>query len=129
MQKLFEELKFRDGLIPAVVTARDGQVLVLCYMDREALRKTLESGLVHVFRRSRGQVMMKGETSGHTQRVQEIRIDCEGNSLLLVVDQKVAVCHKGYETCYFRRYLPERDAFEVCARKVFDPQEIYGGPA
>ena len=127
MQNLFEKLTFQDGLIPAVVTDEDGQVLTLCYMDREALRKTLESGLVHVFRRSRGQVMMKGETSGHTQRVREMRIDCEGNSLLFVVEQKVGACHKGYETCYFRRYVPERDAFEVCARKLFDPQQVYGG--
>lgn len=132
MQTLIDAIRFKDGLVPAVVADVDGQVLVLCYMDREALQKTLSSGLVHVFRRSRGRVMLKGETSGHTQRVKEVRIDCDGNSLLFIVEQKVAVCHTGYATCYYRRYLPQGDAFEICAERVFDPQAVYGaqeGPA
>ena len=127
MQALLDAIRFKDGLVPAVVADGEGQVLVLCYMDRAALEKTLSSGLVHVFRRSRGRVMLKGETSGHTQTVKEVRIDCDGNSLLFVVEQKVAVCHAGYSTCYYRRYLPERDAFEICAERVFDPQAVYGG--
>jgi len=126
MQALLDAIRFKDDLVPAVVADTDGQVLVLCYMDREALEKTLSSGLVHVFRRSRGRVMLKGETSGHTQAVKEIRIDCDGNSLLFVVEQKVAVCHTGYSTCYYRRYLPGEDAFEICAQRVFDPEAVYG---
>jgi len=126
MEALLEEIKFKDGLVPAVVVETDGTVLVLCYMDREALEKTLRTGLIHVFRRSRGRVMLKGETSGHTQHVEEVRIDCEGNSLLFVVRQRVAVCHTGYSTCYYRRYVPEADAFEICAERVFDPQDVYG---
>lgn len=126
MQALLDAIRFKDGLVPAVVADTDGQVLVLCYMDREALEKTLQSGLIHVFRRSRGRVMLKGETSGHTQAVKEMRIDCDGNSLLFTVEQKVAVCHAGYVTCYYRRYLPEQDAFEICAERVFDPEAVYG---
>lgn len=126
MKALLDEIQFRDGLIPAVVVEADGTVLVLCYMDREALDKTLQSGLIHVFRRSRGRVMLKGETSGHTQRVREVRVDCDGNSLLFVVEQRVAVCHAGYSTCYYRRYVPEGDGFEICAERVFDPQVVYG---
>ena len=126
MEALLNGIRFKDGLVPAVIADAAGQVLVLCYMDREALGKTLQSGLIHVFRRSRGRVMLKGETSGHTQQVKEVRIDCEGNSLLFIVEQRVAACHTGYSTCYYRRYLPERDEFEVCAERVFDPDAVYG---
>ncbi|MGD2174641.1 MAG: phosphoribosyl-AMP cyclohydrolase [Candidatus Brocadiaceae bacterium] len=127
MDELLGRLNFQDDLIPAVIVEADGRVLTLCYMDEEALRKTLETEQVHVFRRSRGRVMMKGETSGHVQRVIEMRVDCAGNSLLFVVEQEVAPCHAGYPTCYYRRYLPEQDALEVCEERVFDPDAVYGG--
>ena len=129
MDELLQELHFKGGLIPTVIAEADGQVLVLCYMDAEALRQTLESGLVHVFRRSRGRVMLKGETSGHTQRVREVRVDCEGNSLLIVVEQKVAACHAGYRTCYYRRRDPDTGALEVCEERIFDPAKVYEGPS
>jgi phosphoribosyl-AMP cyclohydrolase len=103
---LYDVLVFNEqGLIPAVIQDdASGQVLTLCYMNREALDKTLETGLVHVFRRSTGRLMMKGETSGHTQTAKSILIDCEGKSLTIKIDQKVAACHKNYFTCYFREY-------------------------
>jgi len=126
VENLLKVLRFRDGLIPAVITAAGGEVLTLCYMDEEALRRTFETGLVHVFRRSRGRVMLKGETSGHVQRVREVRVDCEGNSLLFAVDQEVGACHVGYFTCYYRRYRPEGDVLEVCEQRVFDPDAVYG---
>ncbi len=126
MERLLEELTFQDGLVPAVIADERGTVLVLCYVDREALRKTLETGQVHVFRRSRGRVMLKGQTSGHTQQVREVRVDCEGNSLLFVVAQEVAACHMGYYSCYFRRYDAEADALAVCEERVFDPGAVYG---
>jgi len=125
MEAMMQELHFEDGLIPAVIVEADGQVLTLCYMDREALGRTLQSGQVHVFRRSRGRVMLKGQTSGHTQRVREVRVDCAGNSLLIVVEQKVAACHAGYRTCYYRRREPATGALEVCERRVFDPDRVY----
>jgi phosphoribosyl-AMP cyclohydrolase len=126
MQNLVDKLNFRDGLIPAVIVEEDGQVLTLCYMDREALRRTLESGQVHVFRRSRGRVMKKGQTSGHTQQVRQLKVDCEGNSLLVVVKQNVAACHAGYRTCFYRMYDPESDRLLISEEKAFDPEEVYG---
>ena len=124
---LADHLNFNDrGLIPTIIfDAKDNQPLTLCYLDREALEKTLQSGMVHVFRRSRGRVMLKGETSGHTQRVVEILVDCEGNSLAIKVEQKVAACHTGYYTCYYRRYNPQTDALEAQGEPVFDPKKVY----
>jgi phosphoribosyl-AMP cyclohydrolase len=121
VENLLRAIVFQNGLVPAVIVEADGQVLTLCYMDREALQRTLQTGLVHVFRRSKGRLMLKGETSGHVQRVREVRIDCEGKSLLVVVEQHVAACHAGYRTCYFRRYRPESDELEVCEEKAFEP--------
>jgi len=127
MENLLMELKFRDGLIPAVVAdAASGRVLTLCYMNEAALRETLRTGFVHVFRRSKGRVMKKGETSGHTQRVVELRVDCEGNSLLLAVEQRVAACHTGHMSCYFRRYAAETDSLVEAEPKLFDPHAVYG---
>jgi len=125
--RIFDEIKFDEkGLIPAVIFEEGiGRVLTLCYMNREAVEKTIETGYVHVFRRSRGKLMKKGETSGHTQEVKGIYIDCEGNSLLISVKQNVAGCHKGYMSCYFRRYDPSADSFEIVEERVFDPDKVY----
>ncbi|MBI2560263.1 MAG: phosphoribosyl-AMP cyclohydrolase, partial [Planctomycetes bacterium] len=112
--QLLSEIKFNDkGLIPAVIAdVVDNCVLTLCYMNEEALRKTIETGKVYVFRRSQNKLMLKGETSGHIQIVKEIFFDCEGNSLVFKVEQKVAACHAGYRTCYFRRYNPRTDSVQ-----------------
>jgi len=125
--KILEYVKFDpNGLIPAIIyNAGDNRPLTLCYMDREALQRTVETGLVHVFRRSKGRVMIKGEQSGHTQRVEEIRIDCEGNSLAIRVTQKVAACHAGYFSCYYRRYDAASGKLEVTDQRVFDPEKVY----
>jgi len=122
-----DELVFDDkGLIPAIIArAEDNRPLTLCYMNREALRRTLETGKVHVFRRSRGRLMLKGEHSGHIQEVRRVFVDCEGKSLLFLVTQHVAACHKGYPSCYFREYQPERDRLEVVEERVFDPDAVY----
>jgi len=124
---LTDHVRFQDdGLIPAVIVDDvSGQALTLCYMNEDALAKTLETGEVHVFRRSQGRVMKKGETSGHTQTVKGIFIDCEGNSLVIRVGQKVAACHTGYFTCYFTKYNPQTDTTEVIGEKIFEPGEVY----
>jgi phosphoribosyl-AMP cyclohydrolase len=80
---------------------------------------------VHVFRRSKGRLMKKGGTSGHTQAVKKIYIDCEGNSLLIRVDQKVAACHTGHFSCYFTRYNPDTGRTETVGEPVFNPDEVY----
>ena len=125
--KLLDELKYNsDGLIPAIIQdASDGQVLVLCYMNRDALEATVKTGKVHLFRRSLGRLMIKGETSGHVQTVRGVRVDCEGKSLLIKVDQKVGACHTGHFTCYFTKYNPQTDTTETIGEKVFEPGDVY----
>lgn len=93
-----------DGLVPAVaVDAVTGQVLMLAYVNREALEATLRTGHATYFSRSRGRLWMKGETSGNVQRVREVRIDCDGDALLFVVDQRgTGACHTGEWSCFFR---------------------------
>ena len=126
MEKLLSLLKFSDkGLIPAIIQdERSKEVLTLCYLNREALEKTLEEGFVYVFRRSKNMLMKKGETSGCVQAVKSLCIDCEGNSILLKVDQKLAGCHEGYFTCYFRQV--DRDGnITTLGERLFDPKKVY----
>ncbi len=114
-----------QGLMPVVIQdATSLQVLTLCYMNRAALERTLQEGKVHVFRRAQQQLMLKGVSSGHVQRVKEIFLDCEGKSLVMRVEQHVAACHEGYFTCYFRQVLPD-GTLQVVDRKRFDPSKVY----
>ena len=128
MTSLLEVIKFNDqGLVPAVIQdAKTKQVLTLAYLNREALDKSLKEGKVYVFRRSQGRLMLKGETSGHIQLIKEVRVDCDGKSLVLLVSQKVAACHAGYFTCYFRR-VSRAGKLQTIGRKVFDPKKVYHG--
>lgn len=113
------------GLIPAIIQdQKTKKVLTLCYMNKEALDKTLKEGRIYVFRRSKSRLMMKGETSGHTQVVKEVYIDCEGNSILFLVDQNVAACHAGYFTCYYRR-ANKKGELEITEKQVFKPEDKY----
>jgi phosphoribosyl-ATP pyrophosphohydrolase/phosphoribosyl-AMP cyclohydrolase len=100
-----EDLRFdANGLIPAIAQdGENGQVLMHAYMNAEALAKTLETGFVHYFSRSRGRLWRKGEESGHVQRVRAIRYDCDADTLLLDVEQTVAACHTGHRSCFYRR--------------------------
>lgn len=93
-----------NGLIPAIAQdARTGQVLMQAYMSEESLRRTLETGTAWYWSRSRQELWNKGATSGHVQRVKEIRMDCDGDSLLLLVEQEGGACHEGTYTCFTRR--------------------------
>jgi len=125
--QIMSGLKFdaSTGLIPAIIQDRKSQkVLTLCYMNEIALRGTLDTGYIHLFRRSQNKLMKKGETSGHTQAVVEFRPDCEGKSLLFIIDQKVAGCHKGYLSCYFEK-IETSGARTVTDPLVFDPKKVY----
>ena len=114
-----------QGLLPTVIQdAKTKQVLTLCYLNREALDKSLKEGKVYVFRRSLNRLMLKGEMSGHIQLIKEIRVDCEGKSLVLLVSQKVAACHAGYFTCYFRK-VGKDGTITTVVKKVFDPSKVY----
>ena len=119
-------LKFDERrLIPTVIQdAKTKQVLTLCYLNRQALKKSLETGTVYVFRRSQQRLMRKGETSGHLQIIRQVLIDCEGKSLVLLVRQRVAACHAGYVSCYFRR-LGKQSRLATAGRRIFDPAQVY----
>ena len=125
-KELIAKIKFNDkGLIPAIIQdEKTKEVLTLCYMNQDALLKTLEEGKVYVFRRSKGRLMLKGETSGCVQTLKSLSIDCEGNSLLFKVDQERAACHEGFFTCYFRQ-LKKDGTFETIGERIFDPKKVY----
>jgi phosphoribosyl-AMP cyclohydrolase len=126
MDRLSGLINFDEkGLIPAVIQdAKTKKVLTLCYMNKEALERTFAEKRIYLFRRSRGMLMMKGQTSGCVQKVREAYIDCEGNSLLFLVDQVRAACHEGYFTCYFRK-IGRGGRAEVKFKRVFDPGKVY----
>jgi phosphoribosyl-AMP cyclohydrolase / phosphoribosyl-ATP pyrophosphohydrolase len=104
MNNLKEELKFDDkGLIPVVTQDfKTKEVLMVAYMNEEAFDKTIESGKVHYFSRSRSKLWLKGETSGHFQIVKAIKLDCDGDTILIEAEQIEAACHTGNKTCFFR---------------------------
>ena len=115
-----------SGLVPAIVQdAESGEVLMLAYMNREAWQRTLDTGIATYFSRSRNQLWVKGETSGNTQLVKEVRIDCDEDTIVLKVDQRGgAACHEGYRSCFFRR---RSDAeWKVEGERLFDPATVYG---
>ncbi|HZX45935.1 MAG TPA: bifunctional phosphoribosyl-AMP cyclohydrolase/phosphoribosyl-ATP diphosphatase HisIE [Clostridia bacterium] len=103
-QPVIEGLKFDDrGLIPAIVQDRTtGRVLMMAYMNKEALEKTVETGTTWFFSRSRNRLWNKGETSGNVQRVARIYVDCDMDTLLILVDQQGAACHTGNRSCFYR---------------------------
>ncbi len=101
------------------------EVLVLGYMNREALHLTLETGKAHLYRRSHGRVMMKGETSGNVQLVKEVLVDCDGDAIVLKIEQVGgAACHEGYRSCFYRKLVDGE--LQVIGERVFDPKEVYG---
>lgn len=92
-----------NGLVPCIVQdAASGQVLMLAYMNEESLKKTMETGLATYWSRSRNELWVKGETSGHYQHVKEILVDCDADTVLIKVDQDTAACHTGKYSCFYR---------------------------
>jgi phosphoribosyl-AMP cyclohydrolase len=116
-----------DGLITVVAQdAATGRVLMVAHMNRDAWQETLDTGRAVYFSRSRGRLWRKGEESGNIQRVREVFIDCDGDAVLLKVDQVGgAACHEGYESYFFRQV--EADGVRVIDERVFDPHDVYGG--
>jgi phosphoribosyl-AMP cyclohydrolase len=113
------------GLIPAVVQDFEtGEVLMLAYMNEKAWQETLRTGKATFWSRSRNELWVKGNTSGHVQLVKEICVDCDGDTVLLKVEQLGgAACHTGYRSCFFRKV--EGEAFRIVGKRVFDPKEVY----
>jgi phosphoribosyl-AMP cyclohydrolase len=114
-----------NGLIPAVIQdASTREVLMVGYMNRESWEKTLETGRACFWSRSRNELWLKGETSGHVQEVKEIYLDCDGDALVLKVDQiGGAACHTGFRSCFYRRY--EKGRWKIVGERIFDPKEVY----
>ena len=122
--KKITKLKFdKKGLIPAVVRdAKDGVVLMVAYMNKKALKKTIETGYTHFYSRSRKEMWKKGDTSGHTQKVKEIRVDCDADCLLIIVEQTgPGACHTGHRSCFYR----DISGKEIKS-KTFDDKKVYG---
>ena len=114
--------KAEKNLKPAIAQDYEtGEVLMLAYMDEEALRLTRETGKAHYWSRSRGKLWKKGESSGHEQLVKEILIDCDEDTILLKVEQIGGACHTGYRSCFYRTIDGE-----IVGTKVFEPEEVYG---
>lgn len=123
---LLEKVSFNDkGLLPVIVQDIDGgEVLMMAWMNREALKKTITSGKAYFWSRSRQKLWLKGESSGHYQLVREMWIDCDEDALLIKVEQIKAACHKGYKSCFFRK-INKEGKLELIGEKVFEPGKVY----
>jgi phosphoribosyl-AMP cyclohydrolase len=115
-----------DGLVPAIAQQHDtGEVLMMAWMNREAIDETLSTGRVCYYSRSRAGLWRKGETSGQVQHLKELRVDCDGDTLLLLVDQKGVACHTGRRSCFYRA---ARDGTVATILEVETPPERLYGP-
>jgi phosphoribosyl-AMP cyclohydrolase len=113
-----------NGLLPTIAQdAQTHQVLMLAWMNREAFQETCRTGQATYYSRSRGKLWRKGEESGHRQKVLEIRIDCDADTILLLVEQQVAACHEGYASCFFRTCTA--DGLVVNQTRLVDPESVY----
>jgi len=120
-------LKFTaDGLIPAIVQdTHTKRVLMMAWMNAATLEATLATGLMNYWSRSRQKFWLKGETSGHTQRVVRWFADCDADSLLFEVEQTGGACHTGFESCFFQAFTPDGTPQEITEQKLFDPEITY----
>jgi phosphoribosyl-AMP cyclohydrolase len=125
IERALSEIKFGvDGLVPAIAQQHDtGEVLMMAWMNRDAVRASLVEGRVCYWSRSRGKLWRKGETSGQTQRLRELRLDCDGDTVLLLVDQHGVACHTGRRNCFFQAW---RDGeWVVVAEPQIPPETLY----
>jgi len=113
------------GMVPAIIQDSESrEVLMLGFINREAFDLTVETGFVHYWSRSKKRIWMKGESSGHTQAVKEMRIDCDNDTLLIkVVQNGNAACHEGYKSCFFR--IIKNSTTEIDGEKIFNPEDVY----
>ena len=117
-----------DGLIPAIVQdASSRRVLMMAWMNESSLHSTLQTGLMHYWSRSRQKYWLKGETSGHVQKVVRWAVDCDADTLLFEVEQTGGACHTGFESCFFQTLSPGGDTLPVTESKLFDPNKTYAG--
>lgn len=118
-------MKWDDaGLIPAVVQDKDGEILMVAYMNELALEETIATGYGTYYSRSRQKMWRKGETSGNRQKVLEIKVDCDLDCIILKVEQVGGACHTGYYSCFYRKF--DNGNWKFSAQPVFNPEEVYG---
>ncbi|MFH0863198.1 MAG: phosphoribosyl-AMP cyclohydrolase [Candidatus Altiarchaeota archaeon] len=126
---LWSQLKTRNvdgigGLITVVVQdEEDRDVLMLAYANQEAVEKTIKTGLAHYYSTSRKKLWLKGESSGNTQKVSDVLVDCDGDAVIYRVRQKGGACHEGYRTCFFRKV--DGEGLRIIGERLFDPKEVY----
>ena len=125
--EILDQLKFdSNGLIVAIVQDDDSnEVLMVAYMNREAVQQTLVGDLACFWSRSRQKFWIKGETSGHMQMVRSVSMDCDGDALLVKVKQEGGACHEGYRSCFFREIGSSGGQTTVISEKVFEPDQVY----
>ena len=125
IERAVAEISFgADGLVPAIAQQHDtGEILMLAWMNRDAVRASLAEGRACYWSRSRGKLWRKGETSGQVQWLRELRLDCDGDAVLLLVDQRGAACHTGRRSCFFRAW--QGDAWAVVAAPEVAPETLY----
>ena len=124
----YDQLKFNsDGLIPAIIQEQSTRrVLMMAWMNRASIEKTIATGKTHFWSRSRQKFWMKGETSGHVQTVKDLAFDCDGDTLLIQVEQTGAACHEGYKSCFFRSIGTRGERIDVTEERLETPDQIYG---
>ncbi|MBW1667494.1 MAG: phosphoribosyl-AMP cyclohydrolase [Deltaproteobacteria bacterium] len=115
-----------NGLVPAIVQDyKSGKVYMLAYINQASWKKTLETGEAHYWSRSRQEIWHKGDSSGHVQKIKEIYVDCDNDTVLFKIEQLGgAACHTGYETCFYRKVGPEGEV-AIVGKKIFDPEKVY----
>lgn len=126
MEKITDTVKWdAHGLVPVIVQDEQTRdVVMMAYMNPEALELTVSTGRAHYWSRSRRKLWLKGETSGHFQAVKSINLDCDGDAILVVVNQVTAACHTGYFSCFYRNW--QADEWREVGKKVFDEEKVYG---
>jgi len=124
--KFLDQLKFNaDGLIPAIIQQQStGRVLMMAWMNRASLEKTIATRKTWFWSRSRQKFWMKGESSGHVQEVRDLSFDCDGDTVLIQVEQTGAACHEGYQSCFFRSL--DGEGWKVTEAQLETPEQIYG---
>ncbi len=125
---MLDQLKYdANGLIPAIIQDHvTKRVLMMAWMNRASLEKTIATGKTHFWSRSRHKFWMKGESSGHTQSVKDIAFDCDGDTLLIQVEQVGAACHEGYRSCFFRSAENGGAGFRITEPQLVPPEQVYG---
>ena len=122
---ILDKIKYdANGLVAAVMQDyENGEVLMVAYMNSESLKTTLETGKTHFWSRSRQKFWMKGESSGHTQEIKEVFIDCDGDCILFKIKQNIAACHMGYRSCFYRKW--DGGKLIETGEKLFDEDDVY----